>query len=157
MYKLQLRPGSSSYSVSDNSGIVSVKLDGGASRQRRDILNAAETVDCSFVLDAREFSYFRNFYNLHVKNAGAKFLIDLLIDSPELIEYQSLFVPGSVRLSNPRGLTYNVSCQFEVIPNAIDYVAAENEVALFSAFGVDYESYIDPLHVNMNEFLPGFL
>jgi hypothetical protein len=115
MLKLLLKPDQNSYQVKEDKTVVSTQLDGGASRVRRDLLNAAMEVECQFTLSPYEYQYFRAFYN-QVNKGSDPFLIDLLVDSHELVEYVAIFKPGSWRLSKVRGLSFEVKIQLEVIP-----------------------------------------
>lgn len=123
-------PDSSSYSVSDGSEVVSVGLSGGAGRYRQDVLGATSTVDCTWVFGPNEYKYFRAFYRALTGKGATPFLIDLILDIPELTEHKVYFIPNSVQLTGQRGATYWVSAQLEVYPAEMDNAAALEYISL---------------------------
>ena len=136
MYKLNLLPQQSSYSVSDGIEIVRVDLQGGFGRYRRDVLKASKTVSVTWVEQAEGFKYLRTFYNTVVAQGSSRFLIDLIVDSPELVEHEAMFIPGTMQLAEVSGTTYKVTAQLEVMPvgdiysNSLDYLSVVNEWGL---------------------------
>ncbi len=158
--KLKLTPDSSSYSVTDGKEVVATQLDGGAARYRRDILGATSTVSVSFILGTVEYSYLRAFYKALVSSGATPFLIDLILDKPELTEHKAYFVPGSIQLTAQKGLTYWVSAQLEVYPVAMtedDFTFA----ALYGEFGENWRLLFPPVEDELNTItnvtLPGLM
>lgn len=135
MYKLVTPPDSSGYSVTPGSEVIGTKLDGGASRTRVDILNAASTVTCQWTVGPDEYEYLRMFYSLNVYNGGEQFLIDLILDSAALIEYKAKFIPDTWKLVSQSGLQYVVSCNLEIEAIVQDYEYIQAIVMLVSQYG----------------------
>lgn len=116
LQKLILPPEQSGYAVSATKDVITVELGGGFSRSRKDIVNSASIIDCRWTLNLEEYQYFRAFFNIVTKKGTLPFLIDLLLDQPYLEEYEAKFVPDSVRMSDPFGLSRVCTAQLEVIP-----------------------------------------
>jgi hypothetical protein len=112
--KLSLPPSTGNYNVSFGNELVSVTLDGGLPRIRRDIAGACHTVTCSWLLDATAYNTLLTFYNTTVAKGSLPFLIDLIIDTASLVEYTAMFVPKSFSLSGQSGATYNVAAVLTV-------------------------------------------
>lgn len=135
MYKLVTTPDSSGYSVTPGSEVIGTKLDGGASRTRVDILNAASTVTCQWTLGPEDYEYLRMFYSLNVYNGGEQFLIDLILDSAELTEYRAKIIPDTWKLVSQSGLQYVVSCNLEIEAIVQDYEYLTGIIMLMTEYG----------------------
>jgi hypothetical protein len=123
MLKIQMAPDQDSYQIKENKSVLSVQLDGGQPRRRRDQLNMVVEVEIGFTCTPIEYQYLRAFYNVTGKGADS-FLIDLILDEADLVEYVANFKPGTWRLSKVNGLTYEVRTTIEVQPNdGLDYAA----------------------------------
>ena len=133
--KFVLAPTQASYSVRDGEATLSVRLDGGASRYRRDVLNANRIVTCEWRLSAGDFQYFRAFYNTETVSGSGGFLIDLIIDDADLTEHEAHFVPNTVQMSVVSGTTYSVRADLEVQPIARDAVYDASLVDVYEAYG----------------------
>lgn len=138
--KFILIPDSSSYSVQDGMEVSSTKLDGGAARYRRDILGATSKVEATWILDPGEFRYIRAFYRSMTVSGSAPFMIDLIVDRPELTEHKAYFVPGGLQLTQQKGLTYYVSATLEVYPLDNDTSADTDYVNWFNEIGSNFGS-----------------
>lgn len=134
MYKLTLAPDETMYSTQDGSGAISVKLDGGASKMRRGYANAPTTVTVQWSCDANEFKYLRTFFNLHDFGA-TPFLMDLILNRPELTEHECRFVPDTFKLTKIETQLYVVRATLEVIPEVPDVAFDAGFVVSFEAFG----------------------
>lgn len=159
--RLNLRPQSASYSAKDNKEVVAVQLDGGASRYRRDILNATSIVNVQWVLTDVEYRYIRIFYKEIIKSGALPFEIELIINDSEVELHKAYMVPGSFALKRQRGLSYTVGARLEAYPIAKDSDEDLQFALLFSEFGVDYEdvfpSLEDELNTLINTNLPAYL
>ncbi len=133
--KLTIPPDQSGYSVTDGNEVISVKLDGGASRFRRDVLNAASRVTVQWSVTPDNFRYLRAFYRSVTAQGSTPFLIDLLLDEPELTEHQAYFIPGTMRLQSQRGLQYVVAAELEVAPDLPDSEYDAILVTLYNEYG----------------------
>jgi len=133
--KFVLAPTQASYGVRDGQTTLSVKLDGGASRYRRDVLNATRAVSCEWVLSAEDFLYFRTFYNTETVSGSGSFLIDLIIDDADLTEHEAHFVPNTVQMSVLSGTTYSVRADLEAKPITRDALYDAAIVDVYDAYG----------------------
>ena len=122
--KLTLRPDQAGYSVGDPDEIVATKLDGGASRQRRDVLGGALPVTAQWTLGPTEYAAWQDFVRDATGYGAEPFLCDLILDGASLQECKAQFVPRSRKLVSHRGLTYVVGAQLEVIHGAQTTVPA---------------------------------
>lgn len=138
--KLGLLPDSSNYSVTEGNDAISVTLDGGLPRQRLDVLGASKTIECQWILDRAEYAYIRAFYKDVTLLSGVVFLIDLIIDDPVIEEHTVLFTPGSLQLSRQEGLAYTVKATLEAKPLIRTATYDSTIVALFDAYGSDYDT-----------------
>lgn len=121
MNKLSIPPDQSGYAMTAGSGVLRVELDGGLGRYRRDILNQASLVDCSWTVNQAEYNYLMAFFRVNEKNGGDGFNIDLILDSQEPTEYVAHIIPGSWRLTGQKGTGYTVTAQLEVEAAEHDY------------------------------------
>lgn len=158
--KLKLTPDNSSYSVTDGKEVVATQLDGGAARYRRDILGATSAVAVSWILGTQDYKYLRAFYKALASSGATPFLIDLILDKPELTEHKAYFVPGSVQLTAQKGLTYWVSAQLEVYP--IEMTEDDTAfAALYGELGENWETLFPPIEDEFNTLInisiPGVL
>lgn len=144
--KFLLPPNESSYSVTDGQESIATKLDGGASRFRKDILDSTSTVKATWLLTPAKFEYFRAFYKTATKSASLPFLIDLILDDADgLVEYTAYFTPGSMKLSGVAGLSYTIESDMEVIPKPADDDYNELLIAMYEQYGEDRQGFIDML------------
>lgn len=155
--KFIVRPDNSSYSATDGKEVVSVALDGGSSRYRRDILGASSAVNVQWVCNREEFHYIRAFFRALTGKGSLPFAIDLILDNPLPVEHKAYFIPGSMVLTGQRGLSYYVSAQLEVEPVDIDEDMEIDYVIMFNEFG-DEASMLrgeDLLNELVNVLWPG--
>jgi hypothetical protein len=123
MAKLLLRPERSGYSVTPGEEVLRVKLDGGASRTRLDIIGAAHTVNVSWRCSELAYRYLMAFYRKHKANA---FEIDLILDEPEYKTYEAKF-NAPVQLDSQYGLTYICSTSLEIVKPYNEDEAADDD------------------------------
>ncbi|RLC78863.1 MAG: hypothetical protein DRI61_09080 [Chloroflexi bacterium] len=115
MDTLSLTPNQAGYGFSDGDEVLSVKLDGGASRYRKDIANASKTVSVVWTLGPTDYATFRTFFRDTVSSGALPFLIDLLVETENLVTYKAYFVVGSVKSGQNSGKTFTVSAQLEIV------------------------------------------
>ena len=154
---LNLIPDQASYAVTDGEEVISVSLDGGSSRFRRDILRSPFLVNVKWTLSQDEYNYIRAFYKTGVESGSSPFLIQLLIDSGELEEYEAHFVPNSFKLSSVKATSYTVTSQLEVIQknrNEQDDWAKIMEYEFNYHYGEDSEVFLVLLDELVNVHLP---
>lgn len=156
--KFVLPPDNSSYSVTDGKQVVSVQLDGGAGRYRRDILGATSRVSCSWILGREDYKYLRSFFRTLTVSGSKPFLIDLILDEATLTEHKVYFVPDSMQLTAQKGLTYWVSAQLEAYPAEVDSEADLIYAVLYGEYGSNWKTEFpiteDLLNLIMNTYLP---
>lgn len=154
MDKLQLPPDSAGYSVTDGKEVVSIQLDGGAARYRRDILNANSKVTCQWSCDRDEYQYLRAFFKTATSQGSLPFLIDLALDDPALTEHQAYFVPGSMALREQRGHLYVVAAELDVKPIPRDAAYDESLVMMWSSYAPEPALFLNQLEQLVNVNLP---
>ncbi len=116
MEKFIYPPEQDTYVKTPATNVLTEQLDGGASRSRLDKINSSELVGCTWVFNREQYQYFKAFYFSAAKEGAAWFLMDLLMSQPYLEEHEVKFVPGSVVMSEPKGLSFIVSAELEVKP-----------------------------------------
>lgn len=139
--KLIIPPDRNSYNFLDGEEVLSVALDGGASKFRSDVLNSNIRVSVQWTLNPTSYNYFRAFYNTIIAKGALPFLIDLYIDNPfELTEHEAHFVPGTFGLRSQSGQAFVIAATLEIKPIAM---TQENIDAglLFGLFGEEYIYY----------------
>lgn len=155
MDKLTLAPDADGYSERDGEDVISVALDGGGARYRRDKIGSSKSVSVRWTLNRVQYAYFRAFFVTTTKKGALPFLIDLVGESglgPE--EHQCSFVPGSVGLQAQKGLTYVVGAQLEATPVDHDTTTDEQLVYLYGLYGDYLETFINILDYIANDQLP---
>jgi hypothetical protein len=155
MKKFILPPDSSAYSMADGAEIISTKLDGGASRVRKDIIGATSIVNCVWILGRDEYKYFRSFFRGITGKGANPFLIDLILDEHYLTEHEAYFVPNSVQLTGQKGHTYWLSAQLEVKP--LPDLDNGDFSDIYSALGEDWYRWLDKLDFIVNHEWPEVL
>lgn len=117
MEKWTIPPNQTGYGLTDDAETISVKLDGGASKFRRTILNPAITVNVAWMFNNAQYTQFRTFYKVTTKGGSLPFLIDLYLNVGEqLTEHKVRIIPGTVILNEQRGHSFLVSCKLEIDP-----------------------------------------
>jgi hypothetical protein len=135
MAKFRIPPDNASYSAERTGEVLQVKLAGGASRFRKDIIDAAANVNCSWQFDVSQFNYFVAFYRTATLRGTVPFTIDLIIDSAAMVTRTARFVADSYKLTGQKGLTYYVSAVLEVeaIINPTETTTDNATIAAFEA------------------------
>ena len=133
--KLILAPDRTAYTVQDGVETLEVKLDGGASRFRWDIVGSTSNVTVQWSVGPENYQYLRAFYRTISSHGADPFLIDLILDEPSFTEHTVHFIPGSMRLQSQSGLKYVVAAQLEVIPEIEDSALNESIVEIINAYG----------------------
>ena len=152
--KLNLTPVQASYTFAHGQETLRVRLDGGASRFRRDILGSSSILNVRWQANSTDYQFLQAFYRSVSKNGSLPFLIDLVIDYSQLREYRAYFIPGSFRLASQAGHTYNVSAQLEVLAIDRDEDYDEAFIAAYEAHGRQASNTGQELEDFVNEFLP---
>jgi len=151
MPTLALPPDYSSYTVTDGVETISVKLKGGASRYRKDILNSTSTVDCQWTLTAGQYEYWRAFYRTATVSGSIPFLCPLTLDRSGVKNFKCYFVPSSISVSDMEGdVIFIIQAQLEVVPIPADPLAD----AAIIAFNGNLQTQEDLLNTITNYLLP---
>lgn len=157
MMKLALSPEASTYSAKPGAETISVALEGGSSRFRRDILGAAAEINCEWRLNEIEHQYFMAFYRSATRHGSLPFAIDLMLDSPWLQEYIAHFVPGSLELAGVAGEARIMRAVLEVLPLAEDEALDGAIVAIYGIYGDQMNDFFADLAELVNVTMPGAL
>jgi hypothetical protein len=158
--KCTILPDLSGYSVLPGEEVVSTRLDGGAPRLRRDLLGAVSRVSVRWSATPNRYKYLMCFFRGTTISGSLPFLIDLMIDSPTVSEYQATFVPGSFKLEATDTCVFIVVAELDVVPTDVDAIC-EDYVTMWNEFGEDFESSADLaafdelVNVTLREDLPG--
>ena len=134
LLKCILVPQCEAYSAQDGQETISVQLDGGAGRYRRDISGATSRVTARWSLSREKWFYLRSLYRSVTASGSLPFLIDLILDDVVVTEHTAYFVPGTMRTDNKTGPIYVASCELEVVPLAIT-ACLSNYACMVGGFG----------------------
>jgi hypothetical protein len=168
--KLIIPPDQNGYGFVDPEEVLMVRLEGGASKFRRDILNSNFRLNVQWTLNSAEYTYFRTFYNTIITRGSDPFLLDLYVDDGDnLTEHQCYFIPGSTGLKNQNGKSFIVSATLEVHPIArplqnnvaaknYQYAISEIDITnLYSFFGDYSQQQVDIIDNLINVEIPADL
>ena len=155
--KLMLDIPEEGYSFQDAESVLRAKLGAGPSRQRLDMLGAPVEVEIGLILTATAFQYWRAFYRTTIAEGALPFLIDLLIDGPDLTECEARIIPGTSGLGRRSGDAHFVSMRLEVKMAATDSAFDAALVALFGAYGDDAPAFLNLLAELVNSDFPAAL
>jgi len=139
--KLTFQPERAGYAIQHAPETVGVKLEGGLSRIRKDIIDGAELVNVQWRLSGSDYNSFWLFIKQDLNNGADRFSIDLFLKTNTLLEYTAQFVPGTLRLQQQRGDSYTVVAQLEVLPTATNLGPANLGTVLFEPSDGDYLSW----------------
>lgn len=91
MYKLVLAPNEEGYNPKLGNGLLTQPLLGGMPRQRKIFFGSVHSVPLAWSLDRDEMEMLFSFY-FHYQDEPEVFLMDLIVDSVDVKEYQCKFV-----------------------------------------------------------------
>lgn len=154
LQKLIIPPDQESYNFLEGDEIIATSLEGGASKFRRDILNANIKVNVQWTLNKQEYNYMKVFYKILLESGSLAFLIDLYIDDPYLLtEHEAHFMPKTFGLKSQQGEAFIVGATLEVKP--VD-ITQENidSASLYALFGDQYQQYNDMFDTLINVEIP---
>jgi len=152
--KLMIPPDKNGYSFADGTETISIKLDGGLSRYRKDVLKSSFVVNVQWTIGEKDYRYLRSFYRGITESGSKAFLMDILVDRGcELTEHECFFIPGSFTTNNVSGETFTVSAQIEC--KLVGLADTDQEyVYWYNAFGGYTIYYEDLFNTIINTFLP---
>ncbi|MEI7704985.1 MAG: hypothetical protein WCK73_10345 [Deltaproteobacteria bacterium] len=142
MDKLTLTPDQASYVATPGVEFLSVPLDGGGARCRRDQVGSSARVEVVWTLGRSDYRSLLAFHQDSLDRGSAPFLIDLVIGGPDVEEHAAYFVPGSLGLKGKEGDTYAAVAQLDVFP--IDYLDDDIRALLLDLpqFGTEDMSWL---------------
>ncbi|WP_151976644.1 hypothetical protein [Acinetobacter soli] len=146
----------SGYSAKLGNGVISQKLDGGASRYRRSLKNPSHSVSVQWVVGEAGYQYLMAFYRVWRRKPNQAFLAKLVVDDAPAQDYQCYFA-DSPALSSKQGLIFTVSAQLEVKPLSESTDMDDVIVQYGNESDDDLSSLADPLEKLVNVDLPDAL
>ena len=153
MHKLALAPEQDGYTVLAPEESVSVLLQGGAPRMRKDLLGSPHKVTCTWKCDPEEYLYMQTFYR--VIDKGVKpFRMDLWIESYAPEEYECRLQEGTWKVNSFNGLATVITATLYAQPKVPDAQLDEGIVTSFEAFGLQSADAYALLAVLVNQNMP---
>lgn len=134
---LQLTPDEANYAAEPGTELLRVQHEGLAGKHRRSVLNSARRVSVLWYCDAAEYALLQRAYLAWVAAGGQAFVMELLLQSPDLIAHTCSFIPGSFRMASVQEQTYTVQAELEVLP-------AQYEVETRPYTPADFDTLPDP-------------
>lgn len=138
---LELTPDQANYSAEPGTEVARIQHDGPSGRYRRSVLNSARRVSVLWYCDAAEYALLQRAYLAWVAAGGQAFVMELILQSPDLVAHTCSFIPGSFRMTSVQEQTYTVQAELEVQPTPYEvdvrpYVGAN--------FGEAVDPYVPP-------------
>jgi hypothetical protein len=118
-FKLSLKPEQDGYSAAHATPFIVVKLAGGRSRVRADVVNPTSLVSVSFKMDKGDYDQFMDDFRNQIAEGSIPFLMDLALDFPLATQYKVQMMPDTLKTNQVSGLSYVVSMQVEA--EQVDY------------------------------------
>jgi hypothetical protein len=112
-------PEQDGYRVSRGNDAVSIRLDGGPARVRRDALATPHEVTATFLCDETDYVGVIGFLRERTFGRTRFFRLPLLIDAPVVVPYLCRQLDEPETLDSTRGLSFEVRVTLEVLPNPI--------------------------------------
>lgn len=114
---LNYMPVRDSYTFTPAYNTIETKLDGGASRIRRDKINGNQTITPTWILNKGQYTAVMGFFRERVQHGSRPFRMNLLTDVAFVMPYVCRVVGGCPKLVQQSGDAYFVSGTLEVTPN----------------------------------------
>lgn len=153
IYKLAITPNQDGYGVQRGTNFNEIQTGSGNTRIRRTSKNADHIVTVNWTTDKNGYDALQAFYRLWESQSPKieYFLLDLIIDTAELLEYKCYFTAGGApNLVGVSGFCYQVSAQLRVRPKI-----GNKEVDEIIILGV--LDLVNPLERLANQQLPDAL
>lgn len=155
--KLIIPPDRSGYAFDEGIETLSVQLEGGASKFRRDVLNSNFRLNVQWTLDPLNYNYIKVFYKIMLESGSLPFLLDLFVDDGfTLTEHECHFIPGTFGLKSQSGNAFIVGATLEVKPKKMSQSEID-ALALYALFGDAWEYYNDLFDNLINIQIPADL
>lgn len=98
---------------------VVVKVDGGASRTRKDKIGGSQYVTVTWILNSSQYNHTMGFFREVTFNGTSPFRVQLLTDAGVVVPHVCICPDGPPRLVRQSGDAYWVQSALEVTPNPI--------------------------------------
>lgn len=139
-------PDQDSYQYTPGQQMLSVQLEGGGPRLRRDYINPNHTVTCNYSCTREQYLILMGFFRERAQQFSKPFQANLVIDVPVLIPYICRLV-GEPKLINVQGFLYTVQVTYSVNPNPMkSYTMFLNNVSsprVIDAGSIDYPAEVN--------------
>ena len=122
------------YSIVPGAEVEEVQVEAGPPWRRRDFFGATHQVSLQLVLEPFAYTYLMAFWRTTLGKGTLPFLIDLIIDTSELSEYQATLVGGKLS-TTINGDAYLVTGMLSVLRAPDEADNDDAIIALFGAFG----------------------
>jgi hypothetical protein len=150
---MALTPSLSGYAVQRGDTLLMSRPGMGPSATRLDRYNTPSVMSVEWNVGPADFDYLMAFYFTAVAEGALPFLIDSVLDHPDVRRLRAKVLPGSMSVRGVKGLTYSVSASVEVVPIlSSDYDASV--LALFEEMGEEWPDVLDLLERLVNVDMP---
>lgn len=146
--------------VEENYGVIfpaQVRMDqveGRASRFRRNLMGANPIASVQWITDRDGYEYLQAFYRVGSTYGSGRFVIDLIVESGQVEEYDAQFVAGSFQLAAINGDAFSVTAQLEVTSMATTPEGDAAILMLYGHYGDDSPNILSHLAELVNVTLP---
>lgn len=114
---LSYTPIRNGYTLEPSYPVIEVKLDGGKSRKRQDVLYTPHSATVNWILTASEYTQFQGFFRTTLKNATRDFLLDIVSDIGVPTTHKCRTNGAIPKLTGQSGDAFYVGCTIEVDVN----------------------------------------
>lgn len=152
--QLGLTPSLNGYSVQRGDTLVRSQPGMGPSAIRLDRYNTPSRVSVSWNVGPADYNYLVAFYFTAIREGALPFLLDVVLDDPEVRQLEAVLIPGSFVLEGIDGLTYHVRAEAEVTPIRLSEFDALM-IEMFDAEGEDWGDMLLDLDHLVTITMPG--
>lgn len=121
----------SGYSFTEPPVVVAVRTKGGLSRGFSDMDIASFPVKVSWLFVKADYATFVTFFEVNLVNGSLAFIIPLIINDWNLVNYVANFSTAGYTLNKIQGFNYTVSATLIVQPLAINATADNAIIAAY--------------------------
>ena len=148
-------PAAARYSSQPGTGVIGTDVEGGFPRLRKDQLFAPSKFQVQWVIPSDEFDDFMFSFRHTLNSGAASFIIPLLLDYDERIDYIAQIVPNSFKVTSARGMRRTITAKIIALP-VEDLQAIDSVVALYGSVSAYLSVQLD-LEKLVNVDLPDLL
>lgn len=120
----------SGYSAQATAPVISIGLDGGPDRIRKDAVGDPTVITCTWFLNRGDYDEWMRWFEKQAFYGSIPVLVDLVSSFFLPVRHRCTIVPGSVKTGNVRGQSYRVSARLRAEP-----LRHEREGAVFHLGG----------------------